>query len=80
MFSPASVGVLNLCGVGLDGFGRLAAGADDVLVEEEDEADVGHHVRHVGAEALVEPPRALLPAHTGRPHTANNQKVLGKFF
>ena len=45
---------------------------DHVLVGEEDEADVGHHVHQVRAQPLVHAGHALVPATSLRSHSSYN--------
>ena len=45
---------------------------DHVLVGEEDQADVGHHVHQVRAQPLVHAGHALVPATSRRSHSCYN--------
>lgn len=59
MLSNGVCNILNLC---LEGGAGLLKCGGHVLIQQEDNTDVWHHVDHVGSEPFVHPSHALFPA------------------
>ena len=56
--------VWDFCHFGLEGDGWFLASVGHQFVEQEDHADVGCDVNHVGGKSFVEPSHRFLPAET----------------